>query len=221
MKVLIADNHALHRIGMRELLRELDPEVAVVEVGTFDSALNAVKQEPAFDLLVLDIDMPGMAGVDGVAALHRRAPDTPLLVVTDTERPEAVRASFERGAVGFMDKSMNPLVMLNAVRLVLSGGTYVPSSVLFGRQARGSVNSSLRPYASWSRSSTLGLTRRQHDVLRLLARGMRNKDIARELDLAEGTVKVHVSAIIKALKVSNRTEAVVKAGEAQMTEGET
>ena len=221
MKVLIADNHALHRIGVRELLRELDAEVAVVEASSFDAALEAVEHEPAFDLLVLDLDMPGMAGVEGVAALHRRAPDVPLIVVTAAEQPEAVQASIERGAAGFMDKSMNPRVMLNAVRLVLSGGTYVPSSVLFGRPSRGLGDSSLRSYSGQSDSSALGLTRRQHDVLRLLARGMSNKDIARELDLAEGTVKVHVSAIFKALKVSNRTEAVVKAGEAQMTERKT
>ncbi|HEY2337887.1 MAG TPA: response regulator transcription factor [Burkholderiales bacterium] len=204
MKILIADDHALFRDGLRYMLAGLADEVTILEAKDSTEALATVGATPDLDLVLLDLAMPGMDGLAGLRALRGRRPALPVVILSASEEPIDVRRAIESGAMGFIPKASSSAVMLGALRLVLSGGVYVPPAYL--ARSRAGTTPITAPSAD-----TLGLTPRQHDVLRLLGQGQSNKEIARVLGLAEGTVKLHISAILRALGVSNRTRAVVAA----------
>lgn len=210
MRVLVADGQAVYRMGMRDLLRELEPDVEIADAGDEAGVVAALDKKSALDMVIVDFNTPGFEGAAGVARLKESQPDATIVVVSSDDELTDVQAAIDAGASGFMLKSMPTEVMLNALRLIQSGGVYLPASVLRRSPGRGLRAPRQRRYGS-DEEGAAGLTPRQQDVLRLLAYGKSNKDIARELSLAEGTVKVHISAIFKALNVSNRTEAVIKA----------
>jgi len=199
MKVLIADDHPLVRDALARALRSLLPHAEVLEAGDRPAA-EALLQAHMPALALLDLHMPGMQGAAGVAALRLRFPAVRLLVVSGDDDPAAVRAVLAAGAVGFLPKAETAAVTQQVLRLVLDGGCYVPAQALAGIQQAG-------------RASPATLTPRQHDVLRCLMQGQPNKQIARELGIGEGTVKLHIAAVLRALHARNRTEAVVRARE--------
>jgi DNA-binding NarL/FixJ family response regulator len=149
----------------------------------------------------VDLQMPGMDGVAGVRRLRALFPTVPLVVVSAEQEPATVRAAFVAGAAAYLPKSEPPEVLQQALRLVLAGGTYTPALAL----------ADLRSDGAAPRPDLHALTPRQRDVLRGLSRGLPNKLIARELGLSEGTVKIHIAAVLRALRARNRTEAVVLA----------
>jgi len=204
VRILVADDHALFRDGLRYLLSRLGDDVEMLEAKDCAEALARVAERSDLDLILLDLAMPGMDGLAGLRALRARNPAVPVVILSASEEPTDVRLALDGGAMGFIPKSSTSNVMLGALRLVLSGGVYVPPAFL-DRFQTGRI-----PVATAS-LDVLGLTPRQHDVLRLLGRGQSNKEIARVLGLAEGTVKLHISAILRALGVDNRTQAVVTA----------
>ena len=153
------------------------------------------------DLMLMDLHRPGADGIEGVRAVRERAPHVPLAIVSADEDAAAIRAMLALGVSGFIPKTDSPAVIEGAVRLILAGGVYVPPRLVNGDGV--AVPSSAAPSS--------GLTARQMDVVRLLARGLSNKAIARELGVSEGTVKVHLLAIFRALDVRNRTRAVLAA----------
>lgn len=206
MKILIADDHALFREGLRYLLAGLDDNVEVFEAKDGAEALALVAAHPDLDLILLDLAMPGMDGFVGLRALRARVPAVPIVILSSSEEPTDIRLALDGGAMGFVPKSSGSEVMLGALRLVLAGGVYLPPAFLERSRAGKSPIMSAAPTLE-----NLGLTARQYDVLRLLGHGKSNKEIARVLDLAEGTVKLHVSAILKALDAANRTQAVIAA----------
>ena len=199
MRVLIADDHPLVRDALARTLRCVQPEAEVLEAADFASALR-VLQTDAPELALVDLHMPGMERVDGVRRLRLLCPGVPLVVASGEDDPAVIRAALAAGAVGFLPKAESPDVLQQALRLVLGGGTYTPPQALADLQP----GAAPRPDAS-------GLTPRQTDVLRCLMRGQPNKLIARELGLTEGTVKIHIAAILRVLQARNRTEAVVVA----------
>jgi len=199
MKVLIADDHPLVRDALARTLRCVQPEAEVLEAADFASALR-VLQTDSPQLALVDLHMPGMERVDGVRRLRLLCPGVPLVVASGEDDPAVIRAALAAGAVGFLPKAESPDVLQQALRLVLGGGTYTPPQALADLQP----GAAPRPDAS-------GLTPRQTDVLRCLMRGQPNKLIARELGLTEGTVKIHIAAILRVLQARNRTEAVVVA----------
>ena len=213
MKILVADNHAVFRVGLVYLLQKLDSEAEILEASDYSEALAIAECESDIDLILIDLLMPGIDGFNGVSGIRDRAKSVPIIVVSAREHPADVQASLDHGAMGYLPKSSSSDVTLNAIRLVMSGGMYLPPALL-GHDSTGGVDvietSLSQPRLSDQVSRSL--TRRQRDVMRLLALGRSNKAIAQELELAEGTVKVHVSAIFKALNVTNRTEAVIVAG---------
>ena len=214
MKFLVADDHAVFRVGLVYLLQKLDPEAEISEASDYTEALDIAGAEADLDLILVDFLMPGIDGFDGVSCLREKAPSAPIIVVSALENPADIQASLGHGAMGYLPKSSSSDVMLNAIRLVLSGGMYLPPALL-GRQEGNVGFDSMEAGLGQPRLSEKiahNLTRRQRDVMRLLSLGRSNKAIAQELGLAEGTVKVHVSAIFKALSVTNRTEAVIVAG---------
>lgn len=198
MKVLIADDHPLVRDALARTVRELDRDVQVQEAGDLDALLQLAAEGGA-DLALVDLNMPGMDGVEGLRRLREAVPTLPIVVASGQEDPATIRAVLAAGAVGFIPKSERSEVLLAALRLVQSGGTYVPARML--DPASGPPHD----------LKSADLTPRQLDVLQCLLRGEPNKQIARELGLTEGTVKIHIAAILRALHARNRTEAVVRA----------
>ncbi|GEO80347.1 LuxR C-terminal-related transcriptional regulator [Pararhodospirillum oryzae] len=217
MRLLIADDHELFRDGLRLVLGDLAPEVEVVEARSFDEALALVGAEPAgaFDLLLVDLVMPGLPWTEGLARLRALAPDSPIVVLSAGEDGALVREAVHRGAAGFISKAASSKVILGALKLVLSGGLYLPPTLLddapapaglghAGSHAQGGPGAPDPALAS-------PLTPRQREVLALIGQGKSNKEIAHALALSEGTVKLHVTAILKALGANNRTGAVIAA----------
>jgi DNA-binding NarL/FixJ family response regulator len=210
IEVLVVDDHALIRQGMRPILAQLaEGGTAVVyEASGYSEALDSIAAHPNLDLVLLDLRMPDVSGFAALADIAERRPDLPVVVMTGEEEPGLVRAAFEHGALGFIPKSSAPAVILNALRLVLAGGTYVPSQIMAGSPAAASPPPQRLDDAA---TENLGITPRQADVLALLLAGKSNKLISRELNLAEGTVKNHVAAVLKALGVDTRVQAVIAA----------
>jgi DNA-binding NarL/FixJ family response regulator len=220
LKILIADDHPLFREALAGLVAELDPETQLVEAGDFPDALKAAREEGPFDLVLTDLRMPGMDEFAGVRALREAALSVPIVVVSGFETRANLERSLEAGAQGFLPKSAPPSVMLNALRLVMLGEIYVPPS-LFSSGASpaemASANLDSTRLAMEARANVEMLTQRQMGVLALIGQGMSNRDIADRLNISEGTVKVHVGAILKTLGVSNRTQAALLATELGIT----
>jgi DNA-binding NarL/FixJ family response regulator len=205
LRILLADDHEMVRVAMRYALAGLADGIEWQEAGDVAQAQRILDANPALDLALLDLSMPGANGIDWIRAVRHAHPTLPLLVISAAEDPPTVRALIDLGVAGFIPKSDSSAVILQAVRLVLAGGTYAPLRLL----AEGGATMS----AGQGRSNptVAGLTARQQDVLAALARGLPNKLIARELGLSESTVKVHLLAIYRVLSVRNRTEAVIAA----------
>ncbi len=206
LRVLIADDHEMVRVAMRYALAGLADAIEWREAADAPQAQAILAQDPDLDLALVDINMPGADGLEWIRRLRRSHPLLPLLVISASEDPHTVRALIDLGVAGFIPKSDSSAVILQAVRLVLAGGTYAPLRLLSHAAAPAAT-----PPAGHAVPTVAGLTSRQQDVLSLLARGLPNKLIARELGLSESTVKVHLLAIYRVLSVRNRTEAVVAA----------
>jgi DNA-binding NarL/FixJ family response regulator len=208
VKILIIDDHPLILEALRHVLRALDPAIEVLEARDTSEALALAKAHTDIDLTLLDLGLPGKRGLDALHELRSEKPDLPVVVLSATEDPETVLGAVDAGAMGFISKGSRNDVLVNALRIVLSGAVYLPPQLLQHRSiAAGEREATVHPSSLTYRD--VGLTDRQAEVLSLLIQGKSNKLICRELGLAEGTVKIHVTAILKALNVVNRTQAVV------------
>jgi DNA-binding NarL/FixJ family response regulator len=225
MKILIADDHRLVIEAVKTKLSELQSDIDFVLAMSVDELFAGAADD--LDLALIDLNIPGAEGQSHIDELRRRHPAVPVIVLSGYEDPAIMRAVLERGVLGFIPKAYSPDVMLSAVRLVLAGGVYVPPMLLSGLPpgvvagvALGGAPSSVAevgaPRIGGAGSPTLEhlrkvLTERQVEVLQLLSQGKPNKLIGRSLGISEGTVKIHLAAIFRALNVRNRTEAVVAA----------
>ncbi len=205
MQVLIADDHSLFREGCKLLLKELDPKVQVFEASNFDEVQETLKSKPDLDLILLDLKMPGMDVIDGVRRSRELAPATPLVVVSAFDDPYYAQRVMDGGAAGYIPKSAKNSVISSALKLILAGGHYVPPALMSAKASQSHHG------GHGAEALENVLTPRQRDVMSHLSRGESNKGIADKLGLSEGTVKVHVAAILKALNASNRTHAVLMA----------
>lgn len=205
MKILLADDHPLFREGVKHVLTLLGDEVVIADAHDYPSLFAEAAAHPDLDLVLADLYMPGMGGHEGVAEFRNQFPDLPLVIMTASESRADARRALASGALGYVLKSSPSQEMLDALIRVLDGGIYVPP-ILDGDEQPDDPFS-LMPLSSQG----IRLTRRQLEVFNLLLQGKPNKIIARELDLSEGTVKIHVAAIFRALGVANRTEAAVAA----------
>lgn len=202
VKILLADDHALFRDGMHYVLCQLDGQVDILDAGDFSEALGMAESNPDIHLALLDLNMPGSEGVPSVSLFHARHPDIPVVVVSGADQRDDMMGAVNNGAMGFISKSSSGKDMLQALRKVLDGGTYLPPQLL--QQAVVGKKDG----RSW-RTNKYGLTERQMEVLKHLAQNLSNKDIAIATGLAEGTVKLHVAAVFNALRVNNRIEAAL------------
>ena len=205
MDVLIVDDHALIRDALRRVLEQLGREVTVFEAGDCDRAFALIEAQPELELVLLDLNLPGMHGLAALGELRTRYPAVSVVVISAAEDRASVTQALDHGAMGYIPKSSSNEVLASALRLVLSGGIYIPPAIL------GAAEPVLQPGGAKLRPSDLGLTERQSQVLTLLMQGKSNKLICRELDLAESTVKNHVTHVLKTLSVTSRTQAVIAA----------
>jgi DNA-binding NarL/FixJ family response regulator len=215
MKFLLVDDHVLIREALRGIVRELDAGATILEASRWGEAARLLKEHPDTTLVLLDLMLPDRDGFAALAEARARHPKVPIVILSARSERDDVERALGLGAVGFIPKSGERDVMLGALRLIFSGGVYIPPEIF--AHTRSSVARSAAAARSAARSvptapDALGLTARQVDVLNLMRQGKSNKAICRELKLAEATVKNHVTAILKALNVTNRTEAVVRAG---------
>lgn len=199
--IAIADDHPLMRKALAQALQDLEPPPRVAEATTVSETLALVASDPTPDLLLMDLRMPDAQGTDGIRAVRLQAPDVPLAVISADEDVDTVGAVLALGVAGFIPKTDSAAIVASAVRLILAGGCYVPPRLM---RAGGAL-------APVTNDPALTLTARQREVLKLLAQGLSNKAIARELGVTDGTVKVHLLAVFRALNVRNRTAAVLAA----------
>lgn len=211
MKILVVDDHVLIREALRGVLKELKGDANVFEAPDSRRAMQLVEENPDIELILLDLNLPDRDGFEVLTELRKSYSAISVVVLSGNEGGNIVKRSLNLGALGFIPKSARREVMLSAFNLIFAGGIYVPPEMLLQRdpprQTGKAVQSDKRDSAA-----DLGLTKRQMEVLELMMQGKSNKAICRALDVAEPTVKNHVTAIFRALKVSNRTEAVIAAG---------
>ncbi|HEX7044825.1 MAG TPA: response regulator transcription factor [Burkholderiales bacterium] len=204
MKLLIADDHALFREGMRHLLAQLDDAVEVIEAGSCADLLAAVEAQPDIELVLLDLTMPGRDGFVALELLAREHSRLPVVVLSASEDRAAMQRALDGGAVGYIPKTSSAAVMLHALRLVLAGGIYVPPALV--HPAPLACGGAAPKAADGS-----ALTPRQLEVLACVIEGKSNRAIAAQLGLSRATVKAHITAAFKALRVSNRAQAAAVA----------
>jgi DNA-binding NarL/FixJ family response regulator len=199
MKILIVDDHPLILHALEQVLMALDGRLNVLGAADRSGALTVLARHPDCALVLLDLTLPGARGLNLLAELRRDRPQLPVIVLSATHDSATVSAAIAAGARGFIAKTASPQALLDAIETVLSGGRHVTTDVCPAPRIVNGVPVDI-----------LGLTQRQSDVLQLLAQGKPNKLICRDLRLSEGTVKVHVSAILKALNVHSRSQAIVE-----------
>jgi DNA-binding NarL/FixJ family response regulator len=216
LKILVVDDHPLILEALQHVLRQLDADVECFEAQSAEAGRKLLASHQDAGLLLLDLNLPGVQGMELLAELREAYPTVPVVVISGSDRREDILQAIDTGAMGFIPKRSTNVVMLQALRLVLSGGVYLPMEAFSQRNAVNETpppaTAPIRRVASNTTSARdLGLTGRQAQVLALILQGKPNKLICRELGLAEGTVKIHVAAILRALNVSTRTQAVIEA----------
>ena len=208
MKILVIDDHPLIREALKQVLSTLDSDIQVLEAQSVKEGFAVSKAHPDLHLILLDLGLHGEDGLESLPLLRERAPQVPVVVFSASDHPDVVKRAIDAGAMGFIPKTSSNALLVNALRFVLAGGVYLPLEVLRQPSSGSGGIAESAPGGSTSLRD-LGLTQRQAEVLALLVQGKSNKLICRELNLAEGTVKVHVAAVLKALRVANRTQAVL------------
>ena len=198
-RVLIADDHPLYCDALRAVVPQACPGAEIDEAASQEEVLAAVTGRPRFDLVLLDLNLPGAAGLSCLHALRKIIPTIPIVVVSAVADPKVMQDAIMGGASAFIPKSAPGQVLINALKVILAGGTYMPTGVV----------AALRNADHAAAHNELTL--RQRRVLELLSTGLSNKRIARELEISEITVKANVSAIFRKLGVTNRMQAGLEA----------
>lgn len=222
IRILVVDDHDLVRAGVSEAARLLCQNATIFSVACIADALRVCAKEPDLDLILLDLVLPDAEGFSGLDAVLACLPDTPVILLTADGRKETMQVAFDHGASGYIPKSSNMTIIVNALRIILAGGNYLPGEMLSkptrmaegysSRIVTGARDSFEAPmplasFPSDAGATDFGLTPRQLSVAALMSRGLSNKEICRELELSISTVKTHVASILRALRTSSRARA--------------
>lgn len=215
MKILIADDHELFLKGLELILSDFSPDAELVMAKNYNEIFAVIEQQKDFNLVLTDLAMPGAHWFEAIQKIHEELPETPIIILSAVFDPEIVQKTIDLGAAGYIPKTSSNAVIISAVNLVLSGGVYIPAELLKGTsQNEFDILKQLETAENENQADSENMKKlspRQIDVLKLIAAGKSNKQIAWELGLTEGTVKLHVTAILKILNVYNRTGAVAAA----------
>ena len=215
MKILIADDHELFLQGLLFILQKEYPEAEIVSATNYIGIFDILAKQKDFDLILTDLAMPGANSLEALKKIHEDCPEVPIIIISAVFDRGILQKTFDIGVSGYVSKSFPNSLIISAINLVMAGGIYIPPELL-----QMSLQSSPEPikelFADLNRAENNNkenkiLTPRQMDVLQCLAEGMPNKLIARKLGLSEGTVKIHITLILRALEVSNRLSAVREA----------
>lgn len=212
MKILLVDDHALFREGLRYVLQQIPEVDDVVEGENYYDALMFGERFPELELALLDLQMPGSEGPSSIRFFHHRFPYIPVMVISAEDSRSVIQRVLNAGALGYVCKTASAPLLINAVKQVLAGDIYVPaemSSALplsLNEDAPGALAMAQDRRRRYT--NEYGLTARQMDVLKCIARGLSNREISESMGLAEGTVKIHISGVFHALRVKSRFEAV-------------
>ncbi|HET9644021.1 MAG TPA: response regulator transcription factor [Burkholderiaceae bacterium] len=215
MKVLLVDDHPLILSALQTMIQGLGDDVIVAGAGSARGARETLQADSDYDLVLLDLQLGDANGFELLAELREAYPALPVVVVSASDRASDVIRSIDMGAMGFVPKRASNETLFDALRLVMSGGIYVPPMTLGGHAPPATDTRAPQPllqvddYQTVPTLDALGLTVRQQEVLQLMLQGKPNKHIARELSLSVETIKDHVAAVLRALGVSSRTQAVL------------
>ena len=216
-KILIADDHPLFREAISNVIASGFEGSEIIETDDLDSALKVAQENDDLDLILLDLNMPGMHGLNGLITLRNEAPTIPVVIVSAEEEKQVVLQAITYGAVGFITKSSPRAQMTEAIQQILNGNVYLPSDII--RSGKESASRRRRNDDNPISPELLNsLTRRQLLVLERMSKGESNKQIAYNLNIAETTVKAHVSAILRKLSVHNRVQAILSASDVDFSE---
>lgn len=197
MQILIVDDHILFREGLCYVLNRLENEVTILEANDYDDAFKLLSNNEDISLVLLDLFMPGKNGFAVLETARQQYPLLPIIVLSASKNKGDMQRAMAMGAMGYIAKDSTSELMLNVIKLVLSGGLYIPPEMLTQQQGEPKVKNPNE------------LTPRQKQVMAMIAQGLSNKVIAADLGVAEATIKMHVTSIMKSLGVSNRTQAVI------------
>jgi DNA-binding NarL/FixJ family response regulator len=216
MKILIADDHELFLKGLQFVLESNFQGVEITAAQNYTQIFECLEKSNDFDLIITDLAMPGANCFDALEEIHRLSPETPIIIISAIFDKDILQRTIEAGVSGYIPKSSSNQLIISAIHLVLAGGVYIPHELMdHDMPDNQELNSELGRLRDLSQRSHFRsgkkLSPRQIDVVRCLARGLSNKRIAAELGLTEGTVKVHITVILKSLGVTNRTGAVIEA----------
>ncbi|WLH10421.1 response regulator transcription factor [Pseudomonas hefeiensis] len=210
-KILIADDHPLFREAIHNVISDGFPGSEVMETADLDSALALTREHDDLDLILLDLNMPGMHGLNGLINLRNEAPTIPVVIVSAEQDKQVVLQAITYGAVGFITKSSPRSQMTDAIEQILNGNVYLPPDII--RTQKSPMGRRLNETRAFAPELLQALTRKQLLVLERMTKGESNKQIAYTLEIAETTVKAHVSAILRKLNVHNRVQAILSAGD--------
>ncbi len=215
MRILVADDHELFLKGLELVLQSMNKDMELSFAKNYTEIFDILEKDKIFDLILTDLAMPGAKWMDAIAKIHQQAPDVPIIILSAVFDKEIVQKTIEIGVSGYIPKTSSNAVILSAVNLVMSGGVYIPAELLNNKELSNEFDA-LKQFEDQDETHSSDekakvLTPRQIDVVKCIARGCSNKQIAYELGLSEGTVKLHVTAILKLLNVYNRTGAVMEA----------
>ncbi len=217
MKVLLVEDHELFRDGVTMILESLDATIDVIWRDTVSGVRELYKEESDLDLVLLDYNLPDGNGIECLKDILAKEPNTPTIILSAEQDAELIQRALAAGAKGFITKTSPSKVILSAIRLVLSGGVYIPPELLAPQQNTSPLSVPPSIYTSSPKEGPRQeytsikhhqLTARQTNVLAEVVKGLANKEIARELNMSPSTVKVHVAAILREFDVKNRTQAV-------------
>jgi len=206
-KILIADDHPLFRDAIKSIITEKFPGYLLLETASLDEAIQLVDENPDIDLILLDLNMPGMDGLTGIVKMRNHAPEIPLGIISAEEDKSVVLQTVGYGAVGFIPKSSARDAISQAIGQILDGQVYMPADIIRGGTTQSPTKTG--HHSDIDLKNMAYLTRKQLQVFEQMAKGKSNKQIAYEMNIAETTVKAHVSAILHKMNVKNRIQAVL------------
>ena len=212
-KILIADDHPLFREAIINVIKNEFPDCEIFESDGLDGAMQITEANDTLDLILLDLDMPGMNGLNGLISLRNSSPTIPVVIVSAEKNKQVVLQAITYGAVGFIAKSSSREQMGAALQSILAGNVYLPPDIIRVDARAPEPQGSNGDFKAISPELLSSLTRRQLLVLERMSKGESNKQIAYNLNIAETTVKTHVSAILRKLGVYNRIQAILSAGD--------